>query len=184
MPNRPESIQLRDIICFDTETTGIGPGAEILQMAIVDGEGEVLFDELVRPKRTKAWPEAQRVHHISPEMVAEKEDIDFHRERIANILEQAKVYVGYNILFDIKMLKYANFSMEPFHRKTVQVIDVMRNFASLHGEWDPVKRRHTWKKLADCAKHYQYDWGTERAHGALADTKATLYCFKKMNRMI
>jgi len=183
MPENTE-ISLRDIICFDTETTGVGPGAEILQLSVMDGTGDVVFDEYIRPRHTTEWPEAERVHHISPAMVAEKETMDFHQERIAAILENAKIYVGYNILFDIRMLKYAGFSMEPFHRKGSQVIDVMRNFAPIYGDWNPARNSYRWQKLETCAQYYRYDWGDEKAHGALADTRATLYCFKRMNQLI
>ena len=184
MTDNAASISMKDIICFDTETTGVGPNAEILQLSIMDGMGDVLFDEYIRPRHTSCWPDAERVHHISPAMVADKESMDFHKECVAEILENAKAYVGYNILFDIRMLKYAGFSMAPFHREHVQVIDVMRNFAPIYGEWNSAKNSYSWQKLEVCAKYYQYDWGKEKAHGALADTRATLYCFKRMNQLI
>lgn len=183
MTDRMGNIPMRDMICFDTETTGIGASAEILQLSIMDGAGDVLFDEYMRPRYAQEWPEAERVHHISPAMVADKETIDFYRQQIVEILENARIYVGYNVLFDIKMLKYAGFSMAPFHRKNVQVIDVMRNFAPIYGDWNPKRNSYNWQKLETCAKYYAYDWGGEKAHGALADTRATLYCFKKMNQL-
>ena len=176
-------IGMEDIICFDTETTGIGPKAEILQLSVLDGTGAVLFDEFIRPRHTQIWPEAEKIHHISPQMVSNKETIDAHWDRIVAILEAAKVYVGYNVIFDIKMLKYAGFSMDPFHRPDVQVIDVMKNFAPIYGDWNTKKGQYNWQKLVTCAAYYQYDWGSEKAHGALADTIATLYCFKKMNQL-
>lgn len=50
------------IIVFDTETTGIGTANnEILQLSIVDGLGNVLFDDLIKPKRRKRWNNA----HVS-----------------------------------------------------------------------------------------------------------------------
>ncbi len=184
MADSNRGVSLEEILCFDTETTGVVPGSEILQLSMMDGRGEVLFDEYIRPVRAKEWPGAERVHHISPEMVADKESMDFHRSRIEEILENARIYVGYNVLFDIKMLKYAGFSMDPFHRNEVRVIDVMRNFAPVYGDWNPAKNSYRWQKLETCAAYYEYDWGNEKAHGALADTRATLYCFKRMNQLL
>ena len=177
------SVDLAKIICFDTETTGLGNQAEILQLSIMNAADEVLFDEYIRPKHHLSWPEAEAVHHISPEMVADKEAIDAHHDRIVEILEAAQYYIGYNILYDIRMLKQAGIPMDSFHRKHVQVIDVMRNFAPVYGETNPKRGGYKWQNLTTCAKYYKYDWGSDKAHGALADTKATLFCFKKMNNL-
>ena len=81
------------------------------------------------------------------------------------------------------MLKQAGIPMDSFHRKHVQVIDVMRNFAPVYGEINPKRGGYKWQNLTTCAQYYKYNWGNDKAHGALADTKATLYCFKKMNNL-
>lgn len=38
-----------DVLILDTETTGLGHTAELVELAIVDTTGKVLFDELVKP---------------------------------------------------------------------------------------------------------------------------------------
>ena len=54
-------------IVIDTETAGFYSGwDELLQVSVIDGEGYVLFDRLIKPSRRKKWPDAQRVHGISP----------------------------------------------------------------------------------------------------------------------
>ncbi len=174
---------LKEIICFDTETTGIGPKAEILQLSIMDGTEKVLFDEYFCPRRACRWPEAERVHHITPEMVSGLKTIDFHSKRIMDILNSARIYVGYNINFDIRMLENEGFPATPFHREGVQLFDVMRIFAPIYGQKCRNRNTHRMQKLETCAKYYQYDWGEEKAHGALADTRATLHCYKKMNNL-
>ena len=179
----PENVDLRKIICFDTETTGLDGTAEILQLSIINAEEEVLFDEFLKPKRHTAWPQAEAVHHISPKMVEDKDPIDAHLPIISRILEEARYYIGYNILFDIRMLKQCGVAMSPFHRPQCRVIDIMRNFAPIYGNWDSLRGSYRWQNLATCAAYYQYDWGTDKAHGALADAKATLHCFKKMNHI-
>ncbi len=168
-------VDLKKIICFDTETTGIDQGAEILDLSIVNAKDEVLFNEYIRPKHHASWPEAERVHHISPEMLAEKGTIDAHYDRIMEILNHAEYYVGYNVVFDIRMLKQSGIPTSPFHRPGVHVIDVMKHFKQ-----KVPGRRY---RLVDCAAYFNYDWKLDAAHGALADTKATLYCFKKLNQL-
>ena len=52
----------------------------------------------------------------------------------------------------------------------------MEYFAEIYGDWNDYKEEYNYKKLTICAKYYDYKWeGTQ--HDALADTKATLYCF-------
>ena len=44
-------IKKEDILVLDTETTGFGPSAEILQLSIVNGLGEIVMNEYFRPAR-------------------------------------------------------------------------------------------------------------------------------------
>ena len=39
----------RELVVFDTETTGLDGGAEIVETSCVNRRGEVLLDTLVRP---------------------------------------------------------------------------------------------------------------------------------------
>lgn len=41
-------------------------GNETLALAVADGTGEILFDELARPERRKSWKQTETRTHISP----------------------------------------------------------------------------------------------------------------------
>ena len=89
-------------VYLDTKTTGLHPeeGDEI------DANGRLLFDERVKPKHKKEWPEAQAVNHISPDDVEHLTTIDAYMEQISRILDRiADEIVGYNVAFDIGFLK-------------------------------------------------------------------------------
>ena len=60
-------------VFLDTETTGLDPDHdELLEIAIVDDSGEVLLDTLIKPSTNNpVWPEAEAIHGIAPEMVAD-----------------------------------------------------------------------------------------------------------------
>jgi len=58
-------------IYIDTETTGLGKDAEIIELAVVDDDGQVLLNQLFRPQ-LPIPPEATRLHKITNEMVAGK----------------------------------------------------------------------------------------------------------------
>ena len=53
---------------FDTETTGLGSNAEIVEVGIVDAVGKTVLESLVRPRR-RIPSDAIAVHGISNEMV-------------------------------------------------------------------------------------------------------------------
>ena len=59
-------------------------------------------------------------------------------------------------------------------------IDVMAPFARIYGDYNEYWQNFTWQKLVTYADYYGYDWGSTKAHGALADALATLYCYKKI----
>lgn len=54
-------------IVIDTETTGLDPFRdELLQVSIIDEDGNVLFDSYFKPLKHKEWSKAESVNHISP----------------------------------------------------------------------------------------------------------------------
>ena len=60
-------------IFLDLETTGLDPRTdEIVEIGILDEDGQVLLDTVVRPERHRSWLDAQRVHGIAPAELAER----------------------------------------------------------------------------------------------------------------
>ena len=93
------------ILVLDTDTTGFLPDAEVLQVSMLDGNGTLRMNEYFRPDHTAAWPNAMAVNHITPAMVADKPSIGERKEAISHLLRHAEAVVGYNIFFDLKMLR-------------------------------------------------------------------------------
>lgn len=111
------------ILALDTETTGVGPNAEILQLSVIDGEGAVRMNQYFRPKKNSSWPEAEKVNHISPAMVSKCPFILDHKEEIQEMLGNAETIVGYNLPFDVQMLLQSGLTL-PDPKKTIY-IDIM-----------------------------------------------------------
>lgn len=167
-----------ETIVIDTETTGLEAGYdEILQVSIIDDLGNTLYNQLLKPIKATEWKGAERVNHISPDMVKDCPNIYEEMPKINAILRNAKTLIGYNTSgADIRFLECfgADFSnIEKF-------IDVMFDFAEIYGEWSDYYESYKWQKLTTCADYYGYDWETERAHDSLADCRATLFCYKAM----
>lgn len=159
-------------IVIDTETTGLSAAEdELLQVSIIDNEGVVLFDSYIRPTQHTEWAEAERVNHITPEMVDNSPTIEEVMPEINNILKRYDKIVGYNVRFDADFLKHngAEFA------DNTNFVDSMKIF-SLYFSADNKRC-----KLTEAADYFCYDWSEhEEAHNSLGDCYATLYVYKKL----
>lgn len=88
---------------LDTETTGLGPRDEVLEVAIVDESGAVLVHSLVQP-RTRCTSEAQAVHGITPEDLKRAPtwtDVwPLVREHLV-----ARTVFGFHAAFDLRLVR-------------------------------------------------------------------------------
>lgn len=159
-------------IVLDTETTGLNAAEdELLQVSIIDNEGTVLFDSYIRPTQHTEWAEAERVNHITPEMVADAPTIAEVMPEINDILKRYDKIVGYNVRFDADFLKHngAEFA------DNTNFVDSMKIF-SLYFSADNKRC-----KLTEAADYFCYDWSEHKeAHNSLGDCFATLYVYKKL----
>lgn len=159
-----------NVIALDVETTGLNSYSdEILELAIVDGCGNELFHEYFNPSKTTEWKNAEQIHGISPEDVADKPYINEYTDRIQNIISCAEIIVGYNISFDVGFLRNAG-----IHIEEKRICDIMKPFAFVYGEWNDHHKDYQWKSLSVCADYYKYSF---IPHNALEDARATVYCY-------
>ena len=168
------SFDAQDVVVFDTETTGVSGSDEMLSIAIVDAYGNDVFNSLIRPTRKRSWPDAERIHHISPQMVQAAPTANECRDAILGALEN-KLVVGYNVDFDLRMLGQSIVDIEDFSPTT---FDVMKEYAKVHGRrmWED-SGRFKYSKLFECAEDYGYSF---IAHDAHEDALATAYCFMSL----
>lgn len=164
------AIEPRATVSFDVETTGVSRYDEILQLAIVRGDGAVLMNERFCPDRHTSWKSAERVHGIGPSDVVGARKLWEARLGIQALFDNASLIVGYNLPFDMGFLRRASII---FH--SCFAFDVMREFAPVanvrHGA------SYRWRTLGECARHYGVSF---HAHDALEDAQATLECYRRM----
>ena len=99
-----ELVEREDILILDTETTGRGQRAKIIEIAMIDTIGKMRFQSLCRPERPIPKP-AMRVHKITNRMVADaKKWADIHGT-IKTLFNQAEYVLAWNADFDERMLK-------------------------------------------------------------------------------
>lgn len=171
---------LSKIICLDTETTGLHAGRdEILQLSIIDGNGKVLFDELVKPAHRKKWVEAQEINGITPEMVKNKLPLSAYDDKLSGIFRNALKIVGYNLEFDLKFLEKSDINASEYIYPE-NCVDVIKEFVPIYGHVDRNHGDFKFKRLKTCARYYKYSWEGD-AHNALEDAKATMHCYLVMH---
>lgn len=97
-------IQKGGIVSFDTETTGLSSKYDdILQITIAGQDGSILLSTYIKPQNCTDWSEAEKVHHITKDMVKDAPDAMKVAKIVKKIFDNADVITGYNVGFDIKM---------------------------------------------------------------------------------
>lgn len=158
--NASQLTNLTSTIFIDTETTGLNQDGkdEVLEIAIVDTDGLILLNTLVRPVRNTVWPQAQAIHGISPKDVSNSITWDALLPTIATI-STGKQVVIYNATFDTSFFPVGFFP---------SVSCAMRRYSELN-PYD-----NSWAKLSDAAIESGYSSSGE-FHRALEDALACRY---------
>lgn len=157
-------------IVFDVETTGFSYTSEILQISIMDINGNAILDTYVCPSHTKEWTQAMAVHHITPDKVKNAPTAMELAPKIRDIFESVDTVVGYNVSFDIRMVKQ-NFGIDVPNEKIHDLLPVFKQQFPSGGH-----------KLNDAVQTYCpeiYEKYSSDAHSSSTDTYATLMVFLK-----
>ena len=156
-------------VYLDTETTGLDGGAEIIEISIIDDEGQVLFESLVRP--TQPIPAASsRVHGLYDEDVKTARPWPIVWPEVRSALYNRMIVI-YNEEFDMRMLKQTHGRYKMKWAERFQTFDLLKLYAEFRGEWDSYRRSYRYHSLADAGKHCQIH--LPNAHRSTADTLLT-----------
>ena len=154
-------------LLLDSETTGLGPDAEIVQLAVVNHQGVTLFDTLIRPTGLIP-PDATAIHGITDEMVEDAPTFADVYPELWKVLRDRPLTI-YNANYDTKVIGYVSKSAGlavPFDWKAVSCC--MLKYAAYVGDWNDYRRSYRWQKLE----------GGD--HSALGDCRATLKLMREM----
>ncbi|WP_213714982.1 3'-5' exonuclease [Cedecea lapagei] len=164
-----------DRLFIDTETTGLGDDAEIVEICIIDKNGFIMLNTLVKP--TKSIPaEATAIHGITDEMVMYAPTWkDIHGAVVSLFFEYG--FVIYNADYDSRLIcqtaKLHGLDNDGFgHFVSEHSECAMMLYAEYRGE--PGRfNGYKWHKLVDAAAH-EAVVVEGKAHRALVDCKMTL----------
>lgn len=151
-------------LILDTETTGL-EDAEIVQIGIIDLEGQIILDSLIKP--TISIPsEVIAIHGITDEMTTNAPSFPEIYPQIVKSISQKKILI-YNADFDTSILNYCcrlhNLPLLNFKEITC----VMGWYSQWVGEWSDYYKSYKWQPLGG-------------NHNAVGDCLATLEIIKEM----
>ena len=171
-------------LVIDIETTGLNPYEdEILECSIISTDGTVLFHSYVKPC-AEAWPEAQDINGITPEMVKDAPTISQLRAKISKVLSQASTIIGYDTNIDLLWLVTNGITVCDY----INTVDVIMLFAAINGQdvGDLHNRHNRWECLRDCADCYGFDWNalSGQTDNSFKKCQVTLYCYQKTMELV
>jgi DNA polymerase-3 subunit epsilon len=157
-----------DWVILDTETTGLSDTDEVVQVAMVNGAGDVLMDNVLIKPTISISRGASNIHGITDEVVKDASNfVDVWLE--IHMHAQGKQLVIYNAQFDTRMLwQSAKAQSHTIALPCTVCHDAMGYYAEWVGEWNDYHGNFRWQRLP----------GGD--HTALGDCLATLEIIKDM----
>ena len=156
-------------VYLDTETTGLGKDDEIIEISIIDDDGQTLLETLVKPSQPIP-AESTRVHGIT--------DLDVQTARswpaIWPLVRSAmfgRLVVLYNEDFDMRMMQQSHARYRLPWKDKFNTFDLLKLYAEYRGEWDPRRRSYRYQSLANAGA--QCKIALPNAHRTTADTLLT-----------
>jgi len=164
---RVNKLLARRPVYLDTETTGMHDGAEIIEICIVDYDGRVLLDSLVKPRQTIPR-DAIKIHNITNALVQDAPAWPDLWPQVQGILAGRSVGI-YNVDFDLRLLKQshhqAGLTWQPVG---ASAFCIMKLYAEFYGDWNRSRQSFRWQSL-DRARN-QCGLTLPNSHRARADT--------------
>jgi DNA polymerase-3 subunit epsilon len=135
---------------LDTETTGLGSDAEIVEVAVISGAGTVLLDQTVRPT-SRVSPECTRIHGLTDHDLRTSPAFPAIYEALDRLIRNRTV-VAYWADFDRRILgaTCARHRLTPI---TADWICALELFESLRGFRAPLQIACEIEGIAVTARH-------------------------------
>ncbi len=167
-------MQRHNAIILDFETTGL-KDSEIVQIGVIDLQGGVLMDSLVKPM-LPIPPEVTRVHGITDAHVQHAPSFPQLYVQLS-VLLAGKIVIAYNVAFDKGILEGVCRRHKLPQMRPAGWECAMQNYARFWGQWDDSRRSYKWQSLANAARQQNV---IVPDHSAVKDCQTTLALLRIM----
>jgi DNA polymerase-3 subunit epsilon len=154
-------------VILDTETTGLNKNDVLIQIAIIDLDGNELLNSLVKPtKRKRMSAESTAIHGLTMRDLANAPTFEVLRPEIDRIVA-GRIVLIYNAEFDARLIRQTTMQDEcslPRLRATC----VMQHYSWFVQEWSDYHNDWKYQKLPSAE------------HSAVGDCRATLKVLQQM----
>ncbi len=164
------------VLFFDLELTGVYHHDEILSVSITDGRGTLLMDTLVRPVHKKKWKQTEKIHGITPEMVADAPTLEELKPRLRELFDHADIVIAYGISTDFNHIKYIYDTEEERERLHAKTRCAAAEFVRFQSEYEPDSVHAS---LSDAMSRLGIEWDGV-AHTSIADTVGCAKVWEKL----
>lgn len=166
-----------DYLILDTETTGLSTQDEIIELGIIDLNGQTLYHSMFNPN-CLINPQAQAIHGIRLTDLQDAPNFSQEWHTIKTILRGKKILI-YNAPFDLRMINQtARIHGHDTLLTNRDVNCVMRGYAQKRGIIDPKTKKPRWVKLEQALANEGIP--TKQNHRATDDCLMTLALINKV----
>ena len=161
-------------IYLDTETTGLKDHDQIVEICLLEHDGAIAFQSLVKPT-VKIPPDAARVHHITDAMVSMASTWPEIWPQVEALLTTRRIAI-YNAEYDLRLMEQSHRAHGLIWSTPVSHFCIMKLYAQFRGDWNSRAGNYRWYSLDDARS--QCGLNLPNAHRAHADTllaRAVLY---------
>ena len=172
---------MSNYVLLDTETTGLAAHDEVIELGIIDTDGNTLYHSLFLPN-CPIGAEAAAVHGITVSDVLDAPSFADEWPKINAILTDKQVLI-YNASFDLRMLNQTariHGCGELLARENSHC--VMNGYAKYNGEINPKTGGYIWVKLEQALRNEGIP--THQDHRVIGDCLMTLALIRKVGKVI
>lgn len=162
-------------VIVDLETTDI-QYAEIVQIGVIDMQGTVLLNTLVKPNG-RISSGARAVHGITDAMVKDAPSFSAVYTQLSAALA-GQIAIAYNADFDRGVLRGECQKRKLPVPKPKQWACAMKNYAAYWGKWNHQRYTFAYQSLSNAC--IQQNLAIEDAHSAVGDCLLTLKLIQAM----
>ncbi len=164
------------VLVLDTETTGFGADAEVIDIALVDKYGEVYLDTLIQCQAETIPQEAMAIHRIHKSTLHDAPTFSQVWQQLEQLLAGHEIVI-YNAEYDLRLLRQTakRYDLE---LPPMQTHCLMQRYSAYVGQASTHSEGYRNMKLVAACYHFQIEQTI--AHRALADAQASLEVLHKL----